>query len=203
MRPTHRAVFLALLLLAASRAQAVDIIVTRHDDPPPDGCAAGGCSLREAVIAANATTDLDMIHLFAGTFELTIPNPGGQDDDASLTGDLDLAGPLALVGAGATMTTIDANGIDRVVEVLLRGGTTVDLAGISFRGGEAVSAAGILARSRVHVDHCELRDNGFDSGGATITVTNSGELVLEHSTIADNRRRRHRWLPSPPSGASR
>ena len=186
MGPSHRTVAFVLLLLAAPGAQAADLIVTRHDDPPPDGCAPGDCSLREAVIAANATTDLDVIHLFAGTYGLTTPNPGGVDDDASLTGDLDLAGPVALVGPGATMTTIDGNGIDRVIEVLLRGGTTVDLAGISFRGGEAVAAAGILARSGVHMDHCELRDNGLDSGSATIAVTTTGELFLERSTIADN-----------------
>ena len=77
MRPLHRALVLAMLLLAAPRAQAAEILVTRHDDPPPDGCAPGDCSLREAVIDANSTVDLEVIHLSAGTYELTIPIPAG------------------------------------------------------------------------------------------------------------------------------
>lgn len=44
------------LLSSAHAARASDFIVTRYDDPPPLGCLAHDCSLREAVIAANAAS---------------------------------------------------------------------------------------------------------------------------------------------------
>jgi len=44
------------LLPGAGPAQAAFYSVTRFDDPAPNGCNAGDCSLREAIIAANAST---------------------------------------------------------------------------------------------------------------------------------------------------
>jgi CSLREA domain-containing protein len=45
---------LVLALVRPMPALAGTFAVTRFDDPPPDGCATNGCSLREAVIAANS-----------------------------------------------------------------------------------------------------------------------------------------------------
>ena len=38
-------------------------------------------------------------------------------EDANATGDLDVTGPLEILGAGAAVTIIDAGGIDRVLDV--------------------------------------------------------------------------------------
>ncbi len=43
-----------VLLTTASAASAVTYRPTRTDDPKPNGCKPKDCSLREAVIAANA-----------------------------------------------------------------------------------------------------------------------------------------------------
>ena len=43
------------LLATASAASAVTYRPTRTDDPAPNGCKKKDCSLREAVIAANAS----------------------------------------------------------------------------------------------------------------------------------------------------
>lgn len=81
------AVIVALaILLLASRAGAVDFNVTRQDDPLPDGCAVGDCSLREAVIDANAD-GADRILLPDGTYTLSL---AGAGEDLAATGDLDL-----------------------------------------------------------------------------------------------------------------
>jgi len=50
-----------ILLLAPAAARAAGYTPTRTDDPPPDGCRPDDCSLREAVIAANAGGGFDFI----------------------------------------------------------------------------------------------------------------------------------------------
>jgi CSLREA domain-containing protein len=72
---SYRGVFrgAALLLAAmAGNASAFQVFtVTRFDDPAPNGCLANDCSLREAVLAANALADYDVVVLGTGTYSLT------------------------------------------------------------------------------------------------------------------------------------
>src|SRR5687768_11484088 len=58
-------------LVCAAPLFAADFSPTRFDDPAPDGCRAGDCSLREALIAANAAPGRDRILLAAGTYALS------------------------------------------------------------------------------------------------------------------------------------
>src|SRR5258708_5802175 len=77
----------------APSAPAANIFVTRFDDPTPSGCSSAvDCSLREAVIAANATLVADIIQLPSGTYTLT---RAGEDDLASV-GDLDIFHSLTI-----------------------------------------------------------------------------------------------------------
>jgi hypothetical protein len=107
-----------LLLLAPAAARAAGYTPTRTDDPPPDGCRPDDCSLREAVIAANAGGGFDFIQLGATRYTLTNSTPGGSTD-APTDGDLDVTdtSDLFLLGAGANQTVIDALGIDRGLDV--------------------------------------------------------------------------------------
>jgi hypothetical protein len=50
-----------------------------------------------------------------GTFALTRT---GTSEDASLTGDLDIASDLTIQGEGQAETEIDGNGTDRVLDIL-------------------------------------------------------------------------------------
>ena len=54
---------------------------------------------------ANATPGADTIVVPAGTYRLTLQ---GRGEDAGLTGDLDLLDTVAILGAGADVTVIDA-----------------------------------------------------------------------------------------------
>lgn len=77
---------------------ASDITVTRMDDPAPNGCLPIDCSLREAVIAANASPTIDdVIHLSSGTY--TVNNMP-----------LAVTGGTQFQGAGKTLTLIRGNG---------------------------------------------------------------------------------------------
>src|SRR3972149_5131751 len=58
---------------AAPGARAGVSSPTRFDAPVPNGCTAADCSLREAIIDANATLGQpDTIMLLAGTYQLSI-----------------------------------------------------------------------------------------------------------------------------------
>src|SRR4051812_9253055 len=82
-----------VLLAYAPLAHAATFIVTRPDDPAPDGCALADCSLREAIIAANAAAGTDSVSLPSGIYLLAI---AGTNEDAGSTGDLDISGTLLL-----------------------------------------------------------------------------------------------------------
>lgn len=78
------------------------------------------CSLRGAIIAANANgVGADTINLPAGTYTLTL---AGINEDLGATGDLDITSNITIAGAGAASTiiqagTTNANGIDRVFDL--------------------------------------------------------------------------------------
>lgn len=108
---------LGFAVLAPTLAGATHYVVTRTDDPTPGACAAGDCSLREAVLAANANNGADTIQLPAGTLNFT----GGEvviDDD------------LAISGAGIAATTLQ-NSLPTLLHVA---GAALDLSDAAFAG---------------------------------------------------------------------
>ncbi|MGH2674802.1 MAG: choice-of-anchor Q domain-containing protein [Actinomycetota bacterium] len=131
----------ALTLLTAPSAQAAVYIVTRFDDPAPGGCDPNDCSLREAILAANATLGVpDTINLAAGTYTLTIPGTG---EDGAADGDLDVTNdPLTIIGQGPDPTVIDGGGAatgERVFEIF----SALDLSGATVRNSQDEFGAGI------------------------------------------------------------
>jgi len=155
----------ALILAMATntgQSQAAAFTVTKTADTA-DGTCDSDCSLREAIIAANAAAGADTITLPAGTYTLSI---AGTDEDAAATGDLDVTDDLTITGAGAASTIVEAcdssggpcSGIDRVFEIW---SATVEISGVTIRNGDA----------------------GTDAGGG---ISNFGELVLNESTVTAN-----------------
>ncbi|MCP4540907.1 MAG: choice-of-anchor D domain-containing protein [Chloroflexi bacterium] len=117
-----------LWALAIPGVLAADIGVTIFTDGGPG-------SLREAITTANGNGEDDTITLPAGTYTLTII---GTDEDSNATGDLDITSSdaLAITGAGAENTTINANGIDRVLHI--HAGTVV-ISGVTIYNGSIIS----------------------------------------------------------------
>ena len=158
-----------------------------NDINPGDGVCAdalGACGLRTAIQEANALPGLDTIVLPAGTITLAT---AGQNEEAALTGDLDITDSLTIRGAGASVTLIDGNGavtIDRVFHVRQSGSSyiTVDFVDLSVRGGNlpAGTGGGILAACRADV---VVRRSGvfenFGSQGGGISVSGSGGCPAE------------------------
>lgn len=94
-----RLVLPVLALVASAPLAAADFNVTRFDDPSPNGCFVGDCSLREAVMAANALAGHDRIRLGAGVFNLTRLAGGVSNDER--VGPLWISDDTGLVGAGS------------------------------------------------------------------------------------------------------
>ncbi len=205
---------LAAVVLAVPSAGAATFTPTRFDDPPPDGCAPADCSLREAVIAANAAADPDTIKLQAGTYSLTVEGVG---EEAAATGDLDVTEDLTVTGAGAELTTIDGAwpaGADRMFHVLPDPDTQLVISGVTIRdGGGAGDAAGILAGtgttltlsdSVVTSNQTTGEVGGIWADGATTTLVNvvvsdnrsdccggisntTGTMTIRNSSLVGNR----------------
>jgi hypothetical protein len=169
-----------LAVVASAPALALDFVPTRYDDPAPDGCLPTDCSLREAVIDANAADDADRILLSAGVYHLTRV---GSAENFSATGDLDLTSDVELVGAGAGMTRIDATGLgEQPIQAAGNPGIVTAIRNLTVQNS---SIFGILIGVGSHtVEDCEIRDNGTGSSGDGIAVTIQGVASIRRVTVA-------------------
>ena len=204
----------AAILLAATVASAATFRVDDASDvvdlTPGDGvCATAGsvCTLRAAVQEANALPGEDRIRVPEGTYDLSI---AGAFEDAAATGDLDVTGRLRIVGAGPDVTIVDANALDRVLDV--QPGARVTLVRIAVRGGkasntetgggihtgtnsrlvlkrglvesnEALVGGGIGGTGRVKITSSTVRDNLAEAGGGLLTTT---DATIRASTFDGN-----------------
>ena len=132
-------------MLAVTGASALDLAVTTTDDHLDFICDQSDCSLRDAVYSANLNPGADIITLPAGTYLLDL---AGSDEDAGLTGDLDITSEVQIIGQGAGTTTISAEGLgDRVLHVNAPGAAVelVDLTvarGVFASGGDVTTFGG-------------------------------------------------------------
>jgi CSLREA domain-containing protein len=190
----HVAAFAACALgclTVAGAAQAAAIAV----DIEADTVAADNhCSLREAITSANddvppfmvagecaAGAVSDVVTLPTGHFVLSRTGP---PDNTNVNGDLDVLGAgLTIRGQGPGSTTIDANRIDRALDVLAGRIATVEL--LTVTGGQAPRGANggdVTGPAEMQ----GVGGNGVpgEPGGG---IRNAGTLTITDSTIFDNR----------------
>src|SRR6266581_647290 len=166
-------IWLALAGALAPHAAATTFAVTRTDDPAPDPCAPSDCSLREAVLAADAGSGGDTITLPAGRYRLSIPGAG---EDAGATGDLDLTKNVTVAGAGARWTMIDATASDRVFDVA--SGVQAQITDATMTGGQmAGDGGGIrnlgvlrLVRDAIVGNRAQGSGGGIENGGSAMIL---------------------------------
>lgn len=99
---------IAILALLSGAATAADFRVTRTDDPAPNGCLLNDCSVREAVIAANAAPGADRVILRALTYSLTRVDSSPETQQGDI-GPLWVTTSISFVGAGAGSTVLRWN----------------------------------------------------------------------------------------------
>ncbi len=190
----------ALYALQGASAVTADFIPTRFDDPAPDGCAPADCSLREAIIAAEANASASTVHIPAGTYTLTRPAAAATLDAAAAAstandpavGDLDLRSAITITGDGAGVTIIDAGDIDRVFDL---DGATAFVGSLSLRNGTAKSGFRGHAHGGAIHNHASLILSKVSISGSAVPAgwggggfTNAGDgtALLENVTLAAN-----------------
>ena len=162
---------LALVACACARAATfeVDTETDSTDANPGDGVcadAAGHCSLRAAIIESNALSGVDTIALPGGTLALTL---AGTDENAAMTGDLDVTDDLSIEGAGADATIVDGGALDRVFDIA---------AGLAKRD---------VSFSRLTIRNGLVANTGLGGGGAGLRVAPLVHVALEDVVLRDNR----------------
>ena len=204
---------LAATLPAAAATFTVNSTADAVDAVPGDGAcatAATTCTLRAAVMEANALPGADVVTLPAGTFRLA---PTGDDEDLGLTGDLDVLDPLGISGAGSDDTVVDGFGADRILDVLgaidltvtdltLKRGSAGGGEGGAIRhtGPGALSVTNVrfernLANVGAAIRHsdgpltivgCDFNANVAGYPGGAVNKTGGGALSIGGSTFTSN-----------------
>ncbi|HWM10724.1 MAG TPA: hypothetical protein VNO82_15325, partial [Solirubrobacteraceae bacterium] len=129
----------------------------------------GQCTVRAAIMEANALLGHDRIRIPAGTYEIEIPV---LNEDFPSTGDHDIVDGVTILGAGAGQTTLDggfplpgqpveARGIDRIFEI-------------------HPSAANVT------IEQLTLQEGYTDDSGAAILNWSPGLLRLDRVHLLDN-----------------
>lgn len=176
----------------ARPALAATFTVDRNDDPDPttaNACtaAANDCSLRGAIIAANAAAGADAITVPAGTYTLTIVGAG---EDAASTGDLDVTDDLTVTGAGARTTSV-AGGAAPFDDTIFenRPDATATITGLTITGGKAGGGGGggVRNEGNLTLDGVAVKGNTADLSGIGGGIYgDGGTLNLTDSTVSGN-----------------
>ncbi|MBI5282049.1 MAG: DUF11 domain-containing protein, partial [Candidatus Solibacter usitatus] len=178
-------------LLACLTAITVTNTADTVDATPGNGFCAdstGTCTLRAAIMEANACPANPVISVPAGTYTFTL---AGTGEDAAATGDLDINTSLTIQGAGAATTIINANGIDRVFDLdPADNGVTITISGVTITGGNiglgqrggGIDTTGGTAD--VILNNVVVQGNNATFGGGIANAGNS--MIITASTISGN-----------------
>ena len=143
----------------------INVNTAADETAPGDGI----CSLREAVLYANGTTEADCAPgTAAGT--TTINLPAGHY--VLSTGALSIAASAVIAGAGASTARLDASGSSEVISVV--SGAQVTLSGVTVTGGSSGLPSCAMP--------CPTPRSGNPGGG----IYNAGALTLVSSSVAGN-----------------
>src|SRR3954470_9788417 len=183
-------------LLAASggpaRAATVDVTTTA-DESDAGACVANDadCSLREAIVAADANADADTIRIPAGTYPIASgPDPNPPTPDAT-TGDFDVSHDLTIERSGSGLVTIDGDTNDRVFD--LQPQTTVTISDVTIVNGQGelgpddgLSGGGIRAFGDLTLNRVVMQHNHARASGGAVSVKAGGALHVHASTFSEN-----------------
>jgi CSLREA domain-containing protein len=195
-------VLILLICWPASVVSAATFTVNSQDDladaAPGDGnCISTGpgvCTLRAAIMEANALAGADTIEVPAGLYVLT---KSGNDANNGSAGDLDISSDVTIVGAGARTTIIDGDGAlseDRVFDIGPLGAANVSISGVTIRNGHAGGATGpdsengggIQQISGTFLTLTDVivtgNDTAFFGGG----IYTEGDITIVRSLISGN-----------------
>lgn len=182
-----------LALVVPGAASAANIKVTTTADERTPGVN-NGCSLREAVSAANDNGTgpggdctageghgvVDTITLPASATPYKLTDVGVDDDNAD--GDLDVFSSITFAGAGQTKTVIDGNLKDRVFDI---SNGTIEMRDLTIRNGRAPDGSpGLPGPDAAAGADSTGGDGGDGASGGGIRLV--GNLTLTRVTMSGN-----------------
>ena len=183
-------VFLFVQAVSMSPAFAADFTVTKIADTN-DGACNADCSLREAIVAANASAGADRVLLGSGlTYTLSIGPFDAPGVLAPGSGDLDITGALTIEGGGST---VDGAGIDRVFDI--QGIVAVAINSLTIKGGVArgflslggglnIRGAAVVLTNTVVTNNSTAVELGEGDAGGGIAVAGSFNAATGTATLA-------------------
>jgi len=199
----HVSIFLAIIFINTTSLWAntwtVDSNKDITDTLPGDGfCDTDNvpdntpCTLRAAIMEANAHVQVkDEIIIPADNYALSL---SGAGEDIGRTGDLDIVDPIILTGAGAGLTIINANQLDRGLHFHTRAHGS-EIYGITVTSGStSENGAGIYADvDSLSIEESEIIDNKLvQADNAALPANGAGlyfvgiDILLENVTIEGN-----------------
>jgi predicted outer membrane repeat protein len=205
MRTDMRIFILGLLAASfANPAMAIDYLVTRTDDPNPitqlppltlNPCQpSGGCSLRQAILAANKRPGADRIVLRAATYTLSRTTMSTEVDGTA--GPLWVTDETEIMGVNRPDTRIQWNSsLHHSHSVLVYGDKLVSTPRLKIRdltiangrgesGGCMLSRGAELALDNVLIENCRARNGGaIYSIGPMVVLTNS---LFRYNEVTNN-----------------
>ncbi|MGV9248968.1 choice-of-anchor Q domain-containing protein [Streptomyces sp. NPDC003710] len=173
----------------------VDTAADAADADPTDGrcrTVSGACTLRAAVMAANARPG-STITLPADRYRLAIPpDPrlitGSHPDP--ITGDLNIDAPTTITGVGRRATIVDANRLDRVFRVR----ADALIADVTLTGGEARqrelpfsdTGAGVIANgNHLRLRRVAVTGSSAGYGGGVFNIPGSHPDLIDRTVSAN------------------
>lgn len=194
-KATVLAFFSLLLHLTVSAVNFnVNTTADTPDASPGNGVCSdpgGNCSLRAAIMEANALAGTDSVILPNGTYLLT---RAGIGENACSTGDLDITSNVIIRGTTSRLTIIDADSTDRVFHVLA--GATLTLLRLEVHRGYLVGdhGGGLFNLGTCNATDISMYYNGTRGAiGGTVTaggwggaIYTTGNLNFTRVTIAYN-----------------
>jgi CSLREA domain-containing protein len=192
-----------LALLATIEAHAATFVVNSTidavDATPGDAVCetttgGGTCTLRAAILEANALAGADIVSLPAGTYVIATGVGGG---DTPAIADFDITDDLQITGAGSATTIIEGNWAvpdeeqDRAFQIVTGvgvaiSGVTIVRANPYYAPGGAIANAGTLELSDCVVRDCGAFSYPLSIPGGGIYNTNTGTLTIRRCEIAEN-----------------
>ncbi len=196
----------ALILMGGGMVRAATFTVTSTVDPGDGLCSAAGvgdgCTLREAIAAANATMDADVIEFAAGvTGTITLQSAAGP---------LVVRSRITINGPGARLLAVSGNVQHRLLTVdvspfvfddtkLRISGLTLKEGWVAGSAGASVSGGGVFvsANTTLEMYQCTMSNNrvigGSGTGGGAAggtgrggAVSNAGNATLYRCTFTGN-----------------
>lgn len=183
--------WLAPVMMDRVTVHAATFTVTKTADTA-DGACNADCSLREAIIAANAAATTDTIQLPAGLYTLTLTNVTVSDNTADNGGGISNSGNLTIMASTLSHNTaVIGGGVTNTGEGFLT------LVNSTVSGNTAQQdGGGLHNQADARIRNSTLAENSIQTPGASEEIANAEGAIILSNTLGGEHGKRLRWRRS-------